>query len=202
MKTVYGIVTILDERENAQVYQALKDLVDACGLPQDMLSPVPHFTWHVAAGYQQPEVDQLLQAVTIKAKTFRVAAFGLGLFTGATPVLHVPIMKKIRMIRFHSNLYKKISPLAQAPSKYYTPDNWIPHITIAQGIELPHYLACALERLAYQEIRIDIKVNHLALGYLHVGESWGISNTYDFSRSVGSSAEEMSLSDLTPGGRD
>lgn len=183
MTTFYGIITLLRENKNPLVYQAWKDLIHECGLPAEILSPVPHFTWHVSQGYDLEKVQLVLEQIAQKVKPFQVQASGLGLFTGAEPVLLLPIMKRIRLIRLHRRLFERIVTLASEPSEYYTPDNWIPHITIAYSDLFPERLSCAIERLAYREIQIEIPVDHLALGYFTAGKSWGIMREFEFQKS-------------------
>ncbi len=182
MKTVYGIITILEKSENPRVFRTWTDLVKSCQLPGELLSPVPHFTWHVAESYQHPEVIRILEDFSRKRKPFRVQATGLGLFTGSSPTLYVPILKKIRLIRIHRKLSQQVTPFSEGAFEYYMPDQWVPHVTIASGVDLPHHLACALEQLVYREIRIDITVDHLALGHFTLGGAWGIDNTFHFGR--------------------
>lgn len=182
MTTFYGIVTLLREKRNPQVFRAWKELVDECGLPAENLSPVPHFTWHVCKGYDLEAAQVVLEQFAQKTRVFRVQVNGLGLFTGAEPVLFLPVMKKIRMIYLHRRLWKQMASLSFEPLEYYTPDNWIPHVTIAFGDLPPGRLSCAIERLVYRQIRLEIPVDHLALGYYKVGESWGTIREFEFGR--------------------
>jgi 2'-5' RNA ligase len=183
--TFYGIITLLREDRDPHVYFAWKELVNQCELPAEMLPPVPHFTWHVSRGYDLEMTNFALGQLAHKTKPFQVQASGLGLFTGAEPVLFLPVMKRIRLIRLHRRLWEMVSPLSSEPSNYYTPDNWIPHITLAFGDLYPERLTCAVERLAYREIQIEIPVDHLALGFFTAGESWGIIREFNFGKKGG-----------------
>jgi len=55
--------------------------------------------------------------------------------------------------------------LSIGASGYYTPDAWMPHITLPHGDVTPTRLRCAIDKLACQDFDWEIRVDNLALVY-------------------------------------
>jgi 2'-5' RNA ligase len=174
----YGILTILSEDRNPELYQTWRRLEASCQLPDEYLTPIPHITWHVADSYTLPELQDILSRWAAHKRPIVAQASGLGIFTGPSPVIYVRVFKDQKLINFQRRLWKEVVGSAVVPSAYYAPDAWMPHITLAYGEIPPDNLGCAIQALAYQVIRFKFKVDHVALGYLHDDNSWGIASEY------------------------
>jgi len=62
---------------------------------------------------------------------------------------------------------------------YYQTESWMPHVTLAYRDVTRENMACAMQELAFREIKMDIRVDHLALIYELDGQI-GIKFRYDF----------------------
>jgi 2'-5' RNA ligase len=175
---IYGILTILNESRNPELYQTWRELEASCQLPREFLTPVPHITWHVAGSYTLPELQEILARWTAHKRAITAQASGLGIFSGPSPVIYVRVFKDQRLINFQRSLWKAVIHSAEEPSAYYAPDAWMPHITLAYGEIPPDRLGCAIQALAYKVIRFKFTVDHVALGYLHEDNTWGIAVEY------------------------
>jgi 2'-5' RNA ligase len=161
----YGIITELSERQNPRVFQTWSALKVSCGLSPESLSPFPHLTWLVADDFDLPALKAALMEFAAGRRLYPAQASGLGLFTGDQPVVYIPVLKTPRLSNTHRHLWGKVFPLACNPSTLYAPPAWTPHITLAYGNLRPDDLACAVQRLAYQPIHLEFKIDHIALGY-------------------------------------
>ena len=175
---IYGILTILNESRNPDLYKTWKWLEESCQLPVEYLTPIPHITWHVASSYALTGLKSILSRWAVHKRPIVAQASGLGIFTGPTPVIYVRVFKDQRLINFQRRLWKAVIGTAVEPSAYYAPDAWMPHITLAYGEIPPDRLGCAVQALAYQVIRFKFTVDHIALGYLHDDNTWGIESEY------------------------
>src|SRR5437879_13267830 len=129
---MYAVVSLLDRKNETIVRSLWKQLEKAFRVHAAYRNPYPHFSYQVAFHYDLKRLESALQRFAARAKKFTIHAGGLGVFTGLTPVVYIPIVRTLELSRFHESLSKKISPTGSAVSPYYAPDLWIPHITLAQ----------------------------------------------------------------------
>jgi hypothetical protein len=90
---MYAIVSLLDEHHYNRIENLWHDLEVECGLSGVTLTPLPHFSWHIANEYDYRRLEASLQELAANTQPFSVRTTGLGLFTGASPVLFIPIVK-------------------------------------------------------------------------------------------------------------
>jgi 2'-5' RNA ligase len=127
------------------------------------ITPIPHFSWHVAEGYDLKKVRPALEEIAKISEPFIIRSTGLGLFSGDKPVVFISLVKDVRLLRFHQLVWDKISPAADRPSPYYSPESWMPHITLAHGDLDANRVVCAMEKLAFRSFNWEILVDNIAL---------------------------------------
>jgi 2'-5' RNA ligase len=120
-----------------------------------------------------------LEGFASAAQPFSVYATGLGIFTGARPVVYVPLAKNAALLEMHAQLWDRMSPAAQQINGYYTPARWMPHITLAFREFDPDRLACAVEDISFQNIAFRVQVDHFAIIYANNGEA-GVTRVFPF----------------------
>lgn len=84
-------------------------------------------------------------------------------------------------MELHETIRREGEPLAVNLNRYYEPETWIPHITLAYRDVNPDNLACAIQDLAFRPLILDVLVDHLALIY-EVDGQIGIKFRYDFKK--------------------
>jgi 2'-5' RNA ligase len=77
-------------------------------------------------------------------------------------------------------MWKRIEPVAATSSAYYSPELWVPHITLAHSDVSRQSLVCALEELAFIPFNWEIKIDNLAIVGQSGEEVGHLSNRYDF----------------------
>ena len=162
-----AVVSLLEATAYSRIEAMWRVLELKCGLRGIKITPLPHFSWHVAEEYDPALVGVTLEAMIGRSHPFTVQTSGLGIFTGQDPVLYLLITKTEKLMRIHKALSKRIEPLAKDSSAFYAPDIWVPHITLAHGDVNKQSLLCALEELAFIPFNWEIKIDNLAL----VGQS-------------------------------
>ena len=128
-----GIVSLLDDKHYQLVEDIWTELVRRFGVRGVYITPYPHFSYHVAANYNLESLTPILERVTSNIATFQVRTGGLGIFSGAAPVIYIPVVRSLELTQLHEALWKEISPFASGTQEYYHPDQWMPHITVGFG---------------------------------------------------------------------
>lgn len=179
---MHAIVSLLDDHHDAQIEEIWRNLESECGLAGVTLTPLPHFSWHIAAEYDFKNLEAGLATLAARALPFTVRTTGLGLFTGPSPVIYIPLIKDFALAAFHLKIWELADPVAVGPSPHYTPDSWVPHITLAYGDVSPDKLNCALEKVAFRPFDWTIAVDHLAVVYQLGGQVGKLQNKFAFRR--------------------
>jgi 2'-5' RNA ligase len=160
---MHGIVSLLDGSLSTRVQELWDSLEADCGLVGIKITPIPHFSWQIAADYDFPQVESALRSIAAEAKPFPMRCSGLGLFTGERPVLYIPVVRTEALSRFHRLIWERVGRLSKSPSPYYDPGAWMPHITLAHGDLDVDNLPCALRNLAGRAFDWEAIVDNLAL---------------------------------------
>ncbi len=156
-----GIASLLNDPHKSQVESIWQELEAKCGLIGVRVTPLPHFTYQVVEAYDQPQLVRIIREIAQKAMPFTVYTTGVGLFTGNTPVIYLPLVKNDLLLHFHKVIWDRTIELAHGVSPYYSPELWIPHITLGYGDVTNFNLGCAMETLAFRELNWEIAVDNL-----------------------------------------
>ncbi len=128
-----GIVSLLDQTHDALVREIWAELEREFGLGGQSGIRYPHVSYHVAQRYDATRLEQALPRVLRDVVPFPMRTTGLGIFTGARPVLFVPVVRGPGLTRLHNALWGAATPAAEGLVEVYGPDTWVPHITLAYG---------------------------------------------------------------------
>jgi 2'-5' RNA ligase len=98
------------------------------------VNPYPHVTLY---GLEESvDVDAVVAAaerVAAAHDPFTVRTSGLGIFPGAH--VYVPVAKSPAMLDLHRDAVDALAPLGRAPTDYYEPDGWFPHVGLALALD-------------------------------------------------------------------
>lgn len=145
---MYAIVTLLNEPAYSKVKALWKELGLLCDMRGMDLMPLPHFSWHTANEYDVPCLRTILLQIAKLNNPFSVRTSGLGIFTGESPVIYIPLARNDVLSSVHQQVCQRVEPVAVDGTPNYAPEIWIPHIT-----------------LAYRQYNWEIQVDNLALVY-------------------------------------
>jgi 2'-5' RNA ligase len=169
---MHGVVTLLDSKYDQAVEDLWQELELDCGLKGILVTPVAHFSWHVAVDYDIPRLRLALQEIAASSLPFPARTAGIGVFTGTPPVVYITLVKDGALLQFHNQLHQVIAPMAVQTSLHYHPQAWVPHITLAHDTDLLR-MSCALDKLLFRPFQWEIPVDNLALisqAEGHIGE--------------------------------
>jgi len=195
-----GIVSLLDSKHYQLVENLWAELKREFSVDGVSLTPYPHFSYHVAQAYDVDKVEPVLQRITSNITIFSVSISGLGIFTGALPVLYIPIVRSLELTQLHEKLWQEISPASSGALEYYHPDQWMPHITIGFGDISKENLSQIIPFLAERDFNWEITVNNLALIY-DTGTKQEMKSRFDITNESipgKSSMEGLHRRSLTP----
>jgi 2'-5' RNA ligase len=157
-----------------------QDLAQNCGLSGVQATPLPHFSWQIAEAYDLQAIRPVLGDICRTTRPFAVMTTGLGIFTGGIPVIYIPVVKNPHLIHLHRRLWRATLPLSRESSPFYSPEMWLPHITLAHGDVDHDKLGCALGRLAFGNYNWEILVDHLTLVHQVEGQEGWLRMRFDF----------------------
>lgn len=160
---MYAIISELDEESSAKVIEFWITLGEACGLKGIYDIPTPHFTWFAAEELVLDKAKRIISQIVENRNPFEIRTFGLGVFTGAHPVLYLPMVKTRQVLNFHDAIWDELRPYSTETQLYYSPWLWVPHITLALKDLSRENLTCAINAIAYEPIELINLVSNLIL---------------------------------------
>lgn len=160
---MYAIISEIDKRSSEKVSQIWHGLCKACGLEEIYTLPTPHFSWLVANGMILDQAKLKVESMISQVPEIRTYTFGLGIFSGNLPVLFLPMVKTIEMIKLHQKIWDQVGPHCNQLNMYYSPSLWMPHITLALKDLDKEKLACAVNTYAFDQIELSVTMTSIAL---------------------------------------
>jgi len=159
---LYAVVSLLDPPRYRQVEALWTELKSCCGIEGIYKTPFPHFSYHVAAGYDLPQLEATLRRFARTWSPFRVHTTGLGIFTGPNPVVYVPVVRGPLVADLHRKLWAAANKVSTGALEYYRPERWMPHITLGHGDITAQNLPGVIQALAGQNLHWEIECDTLA----------------------------------------
>ncbi len=162
---MHGVVSLLDDEHYALVedlWDELEKRLDVCGLYG---TPFPHFSYHVAKGYDVDLLESILRRCASHCTPFRVRTAGLGVFSGDHPVLYVAVVRSPALTALHRTLWQELAGVSAGAVEYYHPEQWMPHITLADSDALKDHLPEIVRMLSPRAFDWDVEASNLSLIY-------------------------------------
>lgn len=160
---MYGVVSLLEGRYLSLFREMWRTLQADCGFNGDFLAPIPHISWHVAGSYNLHVLKTILVDITVRATPLTIRTEGLGIFTGNVPIIYINVVKDAALQEFQFKLWQSAQSAAHEASILYTPENWIPHITLARGDINSCNLGCLMDKLAFKDLSWELEMDHIAV---------------------------------------
>jgi len=175
-----SLVTLLDDRHYARVSALWEELGQKFDVRGMYVTPLPHFSYQVADAYDEQACESFLRDLAARTRPFRIRTSGLGIFTLANPILYVPLVRGPRLSALHEELWRGIRQTSPgAVSHYYSPDEWAPHITLAQGDIDQDKLSAIIRVLSARNFHWEMTINNLSMIY-DTGKEQGVRCRFNF----------------------
>lgn len=158
-----GVASILDEQHSDKVEALWSELEREFGLNFACVA-YPHFTYQVTERYDLAGIESALHEIAKSVAPFKITTSGLGIFTGASPVLYIHMVRQTELSLLHDTVWAAITPFAEGVhGHHYGPPNWIPHVTLA-ATDLTHdTLPDAVRLLSERRFNWELTIDNIAL---------------------------------------
>ena len=160
---VQGVVALLDETHTDKVKAIWHQLEAACGLTAIYATPFPHFSFHIAERFDLDVLDRGIKAVIDSVRPFRIKTSGISMFTGSSPIVFLPVVATQELLSIHKLLWENTTKTGERLSQYYSPGNWVPHITLANKDVSPDNLNCVTGQLSGQPFAWEIEIDRFGV---------------------------------------
>jgi 2'-5' RNA ligase len=159
-----AVISVLDAphcQQVIQLWEELKSQFDVRATSEHV--PFPHFTYQGAISYKAARLRAALKRTARATDPFEVETDGVGIFTGPSPVLYLPIVRSPVLTRIHQQVWRALQPISIGITPIYGPEHWIPHITLAQGDLTPAHLPGLMQLLSARTFSWRITVANLTV---------------------------------------
>ena len=162
---MHGVVSLLDKTHYFLVEEIWQELQHEFGVQGVYVTPYPHFSYLVATHYDFEFLETLLQDFTSRQVSFQVRTTGLGIFTGEHPVIYIPVVRTPELTQFHEALWKQTHKVGSDIQAFYSPEQWMPHITIGFGDIRHEILPQIVSYLGKRDFNWTITIDNITTIY-------------------------------------
>ena len=194
-----GVVSLLDDRHTSRIealWAELEGALDMQGLTGRIR---PHISYHVADSYRDKGVQRVLNKLASEQREFSVRTTGLGLFSGEYPALYLTVTRSPDLSSFHEELCRRLLPTAHGVVERYSPENWVPHITLASAAYLDHFESRSVSRIVaylnHRPLNWEISIDNFAV--LRSSDETGGEQEIVFAVDFGGAPQHQPLENTT-----
>jgi len=179
----YAVATLIDQTTWGRILDknpAVRELIVSRQIKQEFV----HFSWLISEDMDEKKTIKLLDDVAKSTVEFDIQSGGLGIFTGNVPAITYILARNESVTRTHLQLWEKCVGLMGSINMKYSPERWIPHITILHyGLETREYCEF-LEKSMDIDVSFTIEVNNLAIIFKDENSA-GLLYKVDLQKKVG-----------------
>lgn len=181
---MYAIISELDHATNLAIEKLTKEIMAGCNIKGPQMKWPYHLSWQGARTYALEETENRVRMIARTFAPIETRIDGLGIFTGKEPVLYLTVTRTPLLSALNETVWEALHPLAEEVNPYFSPEEWVPHISILYGDEKSApAMSCAVEKLIPRQLRINIKIDHLSLGFFQ-GQDNGVVFRYPLTGEV------------------
>lgn len=157
-----GTVLLFDAETEARISGSWAALADA-GVSRSMLAPGfrPHLSLSVGAEFDQSRVLADLALLAAETPAFPVGLPNIGIFPD-TGVAYLGVTPTALLLDLNRRVDTVCKAAADTLNEWYRPDGWVPHVTLAFGLEADG-LAEAVRLLSRMNLKSMARAEVLAL---------------------------------------
>jgi 2'-5' RNA ligase len=129
-----GLAFLFDDDADRAI-RALWSRLDEVGVPSLAGRGYPPHVTFAVAGTIPPPVRDALRADLARLSIPALWLSILATFSSVDTVLMLAAVVDAELLAVHSAIHDALAGRVKQPSAYYLPGSWVPHCTLAQGIE-------------------------------------------------------------------
>jgi len=162
---MYAIISELDHATSHAIDMLRSEAFTNCPINKPKMKWPYHISWQGAQDYALSETEGRVRMISRTFGPLETWINGIGLFPGAAPVLYLSVSRNPELSALNATLWEALQPLATQINPYFSPEEWIPHISIFYGDDQSaSALGCAIEKILIKPIRLRLEIGHLSLG--------------------------------------
>ena len=159
-----ALVTLLDHEHADLVRDIWWEMESQFGITTRYVKPFVHFSYHVVADeYDLDQLGPTLENVSGETSSFSVPTTKADVFLGSEPVVFVHVARSPELDRLHKEIWASCTPGFGVGLPYYSPEAWVPHITLAQGPRAAENLPEIMKLLEKRDLAWELQVDNLAV---------------------------------------
>jgi 2'-5' RNA ligase len=163
---MYSILSLIDSKNTKPIQDVITAIRPVFPTTTPIIWEYPHFTWHSAEEYDLGNLPRILEEIAKNLRPFTIRVIGMGLFTGKTRVLFLPILKTCDLANTQAHIVEKLYGCHKKPSEYYLPEKWIPHITLISNPKDLDSIMPSVKLLSDRTIDFTLKIDNISFGSL------------------------------------
>ena len=177
---MHGLVSLLPEPYYARVKNIWQELESLFGLKGIQTTPYPHFSWQIGEEYATQLLDEAAQDVSKITPPLQITTTGLGIFTGPNPVIYIPVVKTPALAEAHFCIWQRFQKIGEGINPYYSPDLWMPHISLAYEDVTAQNIGEVMRWLAFQDFSWEMTIDNISYICEPAGKIGSLQCTYSF----------------------
>lgn len=170
---MYSIASIFSNQDET-FWQSLNKTCEYGGLHK---TAIPHFSWQSAESYQFDLVRAELSKISTDVAPFSFKTSGVGIFNNKRKIFFLIIVKNRALLEMHEMIWLRTVQFTEQANLHYSPENWIPHITLNLNELTEDQFKCSIDELTRKPMNFEFEVHEFGLLYL-TSTSSGIDSLY------------------------
>jgi len=123
-------------------------------------------------------LKEKLNLIRKKTFPFVLSTNGIGIFTGKRPAVYIQIKPSVQILDFQKELYETFSDHSDGLKKFYAPDRWIPHISLAiEDIDNDN-IGKVMKYLLPNTFKHDMRIETISLVRKNIGQTMELVHDY------------------------
>lgn len=136
----------------------------------------PHFTFQFALTHNIKELKKTFEEVTLKIKPFPIEVDGVRRFD--ENAIYLKVEKTTGLLKIHQLIHGFLKERCNGLLEYYTPELWVPHVTLAMEDLTKNNFEKAWAELKDSEIKFRQRLHNVCMVKWYPGGKIKIAKRY------------------------
>jgi 2'-5' RNA ligase len=159
----YAVVFYFDKNSENPIYKIWEQLEKIGLSPSKYKSGIrPHITLAIYDSINCIDCEINLKNLVADSKIFSVQANHLGIFSNQTSVIFIAPASNIDLLEFQKGIHQALEDSSKGAWEIYIPGNWIPHCTLAQGVDSKN-LSVALKICVKMKLPLELRISQVGI---------------------------------------
>jgi 2'-5' RNA ligase len=135
----YATVLFFEE-DSERIIRGIWEGLAKEDIPLDFSSDIrPHMTLGIYDELSCRLCEKGLEKLAIRSANLSITFSSFGIFREPESVLFLASTTTKELLDFHAHIHSELSDWVKKPWELYLPGNWVPHCTLALGIQLDQF---------------------------------------------------------------